>query len=159
MWVFYAFTLAVALAASSSSVYAWTARSSPESLPTVQEGVISTRRQFAKVAAAAFPALFVATSPQLAPGRGGGQAIAYERRDVGGNDRSPETAAMNEVAYRTNNRLEKAGFPLETAAEQSASLTSALSGMSYEASTTPMSQTRAAVGKDSNANSKRKTST
>lgn len=59
-------------------------------------------------------------------------AHAYERRDVGGSDRSPETAAMNEMAYRTNNRLESAGFRLDTAAEQSASLTSALSGMSYE---------------------------
>jgi hypothetical protein len=59
-------------------------------------------------------------------------AHAYERRDVGGSDRSPETAAMNEMAYRTNNRLERAGFRLDTAAEQSASLTSALSDMSYE---------------------------
>lgn len=63
-------------------------------------------------------------------------ANAYERRDVGGSNRSPETAAMNEMAYQTNNRLERAGFKLDTAQEQAASLSSALSGYSYEPSST-----------------------
>jgi hypothetical protein len=54
-------------------------------------------------------------------------AVAYERRDVGGEDRSPEQWAYNEQAYQTNNRLERDGLKLETAEEQKASLSSALS--------------------------------
>jgi hypothetical protein len=54
-------------------------------------------------------------------------AAAYERRDVGGEDRSPEQWAYNEQAYQTNNRLERDGLKLETAEEQKASLSSALS--------------------------------
>jgi hypothetical protein len=40
-------------------------------------------------------------------------ANAYERRDVGGADASPETKAMNLQAYETNNRLERDGLKLE----------------------------------------------
>lgn len=40
-------------------------------------------------------------------------ANAYERRDVGGADASPVTKAMNDQAYETNNRLERAGFKLD----------------------------------------------
>jgi len=58
-------------------------------------------------------------------------AGAYERRDVGGTDRSPEQAAFNEQAYQTNSRLEKQGLKLETAEEQKVSLTAALSDYSY----------------------------
>jgi hypothetical protein len=132
MWLRRAVTFCVATAAVPFSpvvvVEAWTVRSTPESLPPahVQGAAVVTRRQLAKAAAAAAAA--AAASSQPLP------AGAYDRRDVGGTDRSPETAAMNEVAYRTNNRLERAGFALETAAEQSASLTSALAGVSYEAS-------------------------
>lgn len=54
-------------------------------------------------------------------------AVAYERRDVGGADRSPEQWAFNEAAYQTNNRLERDGLKLETAEEQKASLSAALS--------------------------------
>ena len=61
-------------------------------------------------------------------------ANAYERRDVGGNDRSAATAALNEQAYETNNRLEKSGLKMESAEEQSATLTAALSDFSYDAS-------------------------
>ena len=61
-------------------------------------------------------------------------ANAYERRDVGGNDRSAATAALNEQAYETNNRLEKSGLKMESAEEQSAALTAALSDFSYDAS-------------------------
>jgi hypothetical protein len=46
---------------------------------------------------------------------------------VGGEDRSPEQWAYNEQAYQTNNRLERDGLKLETAEEQKASLSSALS--------------------------------
>jgi hypothetical protein len=88
-----------------------------------------------------------------------GAAHAYERRDVGGSDRSPETAAMNEMAYRTNNRLERAGFRLDTAAEQSASLTSALSDMSYENTTNKNKATPSAKKKGgANANNNKKQS-
>ena len=58
---------------------------------------------------------------------------AYERRDVGDpSSRSPETAAMNEQAYQTQNRLEKQGFKLDTAEEQKAQLSTALSDFSYD---------------------------
>jgi hypothetical protein len=40
-------------------------------------------------------------------------AMAYERRDVGGADASAATKAMNDQAYETNNRLERAGLKLE----------------------------------------------
>jgi hypothetical protein len=40
-------------------------------------------------------------------------ANAYERRDVGGADASAATKAMNDQAYETNNRLERAGLKLE----------------------------------------------
>jgi len=43
---------------------------------------------------------------------------------------------MNEMAYQTNNRLERAGFKLDTAQEQAASLSSALSVYFYEPSST-----------------------
>lgn len=59
-------------------------------------------------------------------------AFAYERRDVGGEDRSPEQAAYNLQAYETNNRLEREGFKLDTAEEQKASLMAALSDYAYE---------------------------
>jgi hypothetical protein len=38
---------------------------------------------------------------------------AYERRDVGDENSSAETKAMNDQAYETNNRLERDGFKLE----------------------------------------------
>jgi hypothetical protein len=137
MWLRRAVTFCVATAAVPFSpvvvVEAWTVRSTPESLPPahVQGAAVVTRRQLAKAAAAAAAAALAATAAASSRPLPAG---AYDRRDVGGTDRSPETAAMNEVAYRTNNRLEKAGFALETAAEQSASLTSALAGVSYDAS-------------------------
>jgi hypothetical protein len=40
-------------------------------------------------------------------------ANAYENRNVGGDDASPETKAMNRQAYETNNRLERDGFKLD----------------------------------------------
>jgi hypothetical protein len=58
-------------------------------------------------------------------------AVAYERRDVGGADRSPEQWAFNESAFQTNSRLEKDGFKLDTQEEQSATLSAALSSYSY----------------------------
>jgi hypothetical protein len=68
--------------------------------------------------------------------KGTSSANAYERRDVGvgldGFKPSAETAAYNLQAYETNNRLEKAGFKLETAKEQSESLTAALSGLTFD---------------------------
>ena len=61
-------------------------------------------------------------------------ANAYERRDVGGADRSAVTAAMNEQAFRTNNRLEQSGFKLDTREEEQERLSSALASFSYDSS-------------------------
>jgi hypothetical protein len=63
-------------------------------------------------------------------------ALAYERRDVGDETRSAESAAYNIQAYETNNRLERQGMKLETQAEQKASLTAALAEYSYAPTTT-----------------------
>ena len=102
-------------------------------------------------AALSFGLAIVTAAAQAAPFLG---ASAYERRDVGGSDRSPETAAMNEMAYRTNNRLERAGLRLDTAAEQSASLTSALSDMSYEDTNTKTTKGSSAKKNGAAANNK-----
>ena len=61
-------------------------------------------------------------------------ANAYERRDVGWADRSAVTAAMNEQAVRTNNRLEQSGFKLDTREEEQERLSSALASFSYDSS-------------------------
>ena len=50
------------------------------------------------------------------------KAAAYERRDVGDETRSAATAAMNEQAYKTNNRLEQSGFKLDTREEEKAKI-------------------------------------
>jgi hypothetical protein len=52
----------------------------------------------------------------LAVGVGVPPAAAYERRDVGGENASAETQAMNLQAYETNNRLERQGLKLEVRA-------------------------------------------
>lgn len=59
-------------------------------------------------------------------------AHAYERRDVGGDDRSAEQAAYNLQAFETNSRLEREGFKLDTQEEQKASLMAELSQYSYD---------------------------
>lgn len=64
-------------------------------------------------------------------------AFAYERREVGGVNRSPETAAMNEQAYQTQNRLERDGFKLDSEEDQKALVGSLLSDYSYSASIGP----------------------
>jgi hypothetical protein len=71
-------------------------------------------------------------------------AQAYEFVEVGGGQGSAETKAMNIQAYETNNRLEKAGLKIETPAEQSKSLSAALSEYSYEPSSTARSRTEKA---------------
>ena len=63
-------------------------------------------------------------------------ASAYPRRDVGDENRSAATAAMNDQAYRTNNRLEQQGFKLDTPEEEQARLSSAMSSFSYDDATT-----------------------
>lgn len=90
---------------------------------TTNVSTMNRRAAFGRVAASA-PLLFIASLP----------SVAYERRDVGGDNPSPETAAMNIQAYETQNRLEREGFKLETQAEQKASLTAALQEYSYEPS-------------------------
>ena len=68
-------------------------------------------------------------------------ANAYERRDVGDpKTRSAATAAMNEQAYLTNNRLEASGFKLDTREEEQAKLSSAMASFSYDASTSSKKQ-------------------
>ena len=72
---------------------------------TTTPGLVSTRRAWLWTAAG------VVVSVVVAPG---GTAVkAYERRDVGGSDASPETKAMNEQAYQTQSRLERAGLRVE----------------------------------------------
>lgn len=72
---------------------------------------------------------------------GSESAWAYERRDVGDEGRSAITAAMNEQAYQTNNRLEASGFKLDTREEEQARLSSALASFSYEDSKSKKQQT------------------
>jgi hypothetical protein len=68
-------------------------------------------------------------------------AAAYERRDVGDEkNRSASTAAMNEQAFKTNNRLEQSGFKLDTREEEAARLSAAMTSFSYDSvSTKPKS--------------------
>lgn len=60
-------------------------------------------------------------------------ARAYEKRNVGGDNPSAATYAMNEQALKTNNRLEAQGYKLQTEAEQTAEAKSFLSSYSYNA--------------------------
>lgn len=82
-------------------------------------------------------------------------AMAYER-DVGGPDRSPETAAFNIQARLTNKRLEESGFKLDTKEEEAARLSSAMSSFSYDASTPKQATGRGYGGKASKNTSEKK---
>jgi hypothetical protein len=66
-------------------------------------------------------------------------ASAYER-DVGGTSMSAETAAFNLQARKTNARLEKDGFKLDTKEEEQARLADAMASFSYESSTSGKKQ-------------------
>lgn len=59
-------------------------------------------------------------------------AGAYPRRDVGGDNPSALTAAANEQAYITNNRLEASGFHLDTPEEEQARIGQAMASFSYD---------------------------
>ncbi|KAG7354396.1 hypothetical protein IV203_003752 [Nitzschia inconspicua] len=77
-------------------------------------------------------------------------ASAYERRDVGDEkSRSAITAAFNEQAYLTNNRLEKEGFKLDTREEEQAKLSAAMASFSYESSNMPKKKTGFSAGSSS----------
>ena len=67
-------------------------------------------------------------------------AYAFEKREVGGADRSADTAAMNIQNEKTYERLEKSGFPLDSRADEQARLSDALSSFSYPANTSPSSK-------------------
>eukprot|EP00594_Rhizosolenia_setigera_P017030 CAMPEP_0178958768 /NCGR_PEP_ID=MMETSP0789-20121207/11843_1 /TAXON_ID=3005 /ORGANISM="Rhizosolenia setigera, Strain CCMP 1694" /LENGTH=202 /DNA_ID=CAMNT_0020641545 /DNA_START=35 /DNA_END=643 /DNA_ORIENTATION=+ len=56
---------------------------------------------------------------------------AFYERDVGGDNPSPETAAFNIQARKTNARLEAEGFPLDTKEEEAKRLSDAMSSFSY----------------------------
>lgn len=58
-------------------------------------------------------------------------ANAYEFREIGGADRSAETAAMNIQARETNARLLRDGFKLDSREEEASRLSDALSSYSY----------------------------
>jgi hypothetical protein len=129
----------VCVAIASGSVSALT--SPPAGRPHQQDAATSSRRAFLSrvpIVAAGSGAAFLlnvdhetncgCVSCQL----GISPASAYERRDVGGSDRSAATAAMNDQAYQTNNRLEQSGFKLDTREEEQARLSSALSSFSYD---------------------------
>lgn len=62
-------------------------------------------------------------------------ANAFEKREIGGEGRSAETAAFNIQNQKTYERLEKSGFPLDTRAEEQARLNDALSSFSYPSNT------------------------
>ena len=57
--------------------------------------------------------------------------MAFEKREVGGADRSATTAAFNIQNEKNYERLEKSGFPLDTRADEQARLADALSSFSY----------------------------
>ena len=58
---------------------------------------------------------------------------AYPRRDVGvEGERSGITEAFNEQAYKTNNRLEASGFPIDSVEQEQQRLDNAISTFSYE---------------------------
>ena len=73
-------------------------------------------------------------------------ASAYER-DVGGKDRSADTAALNAQAKETNARLEKSGFKLDTKEEEEARLSSALSSFSYDGNSSAGKSSQKTAGK------------
>jgi len=102
----------------------------------------TTRRAFCRIAVATTAGVWTAQQHVVGCtcGSCASSANAFERRDVGGDGASPETKAMNEQAYQTQSRLEKAGLRMETAEEQSASLTAALSGYSYSDSSSSSSK-------------------
>lgn len=97
---------------------------------------MSSSRRFFLTKAVPTGSLAFVVATALAPR----EANAYERRDVGGPDRSPETAAMNIQAYETQNRLEASGFKLDTNEQQAATLASALSDYSYDPGTSSKSK-------------------
>ena len=82
----------------------------------------TTRRSFFQT-----PTAFVLSSMLVSE-----HASAFERRDVGDESRSAITAAMNEQAYQTNNRLEASGFKLDTREEEQQRLSNALASFSYD---------------------------
>jgi len=62
-------------------------------------------------------------------------ASAYEKREIGGENRSATTAAFNIQSEKTMARLEKSGFALDTRAQEQARLSEALGSYSYPATT------------------------
>eukprot|EP00527_Entomoneis_sp_CCMP2396_P006732 CAMPEP_0198147142 /NCGR_PEP_ID=MMETSP1443-20131203/33382_1 /TAXON_ID=186043 /ORGANISM="Entomoneis sp., Strain CCMP2396" /LENGTH=149 /DNA_ID=CAMNT_0043811317 /DNA_START=72 /DNA_END=521 /DNA_ORIENTATION=+ len=72
--------------------------------------------------------------------------LAYERRDVGGENPSALTSAMNEQAYQTNNRLEAQGFKLDTPEDEKARLSAAMSSFSYDSFSSPSSTGKSKSG-------------
>jgi hypothetical protein len=64
-------------------------------------------------------------------------AYAFEKREIGGLDRSATTAAFNVQNEKTYERLEKSGFSIDSRAEEQARLSEALGSFSYPASPTP----------------------
>ena len=85
----------------------------------------TTRRSFLQT-----PTAFALSSMVISE-----NASAYERRDVGDESRSAITAAMNEQAFQTNNRLEASGFKLDTREEEQERLSNALASFSYDGTT------------------------
>ena len=115
-----------------------------------QQAATTTRRAFGD------NLLMTATAAVAAFGIAAPPAKAYERRDVGGANMSPETAAFNIQAYETNNRLEREGLKLETQAEQQASLTAALAEYSYSPSSTSINSKTTKDNSNKNPQSKAK---
>jgi hypothetical protein len=118
----------------------------------LQVGALSTgpqpdsRREFLPHHVAAFAAI-CGSSSLLPPS----SALAYERRDVGDDSRSATTAAFNEQAYQTNNRLEQEGFKLDTREEEQAKLSAAMASFSYESSSGTASKKKTGFGTSTSA--------
>lgn len=91
-------------------------------------GLTTTRRKLLKTTVATTVASIAVQAKD---------ASAYDRRDVGDPaTRSAATAAMNDQAFKTNNRLEQQGFKLDTFEEEQARLSSAMASFSYDDATT-----------------------
>ncbi|GMI34219.1 hypothetical protein TrCOL_g13828 [Triparma columacea] len=92
--------------------------------------MIASRRAFTKASIASV----VALSPKIAQAADSQKEQKYVR--PAGSENAITSAAFQAQADLTNERLRKSGFKLDTEAESSARLSSALSSFSYESATT-----------------------
>lgn len=80
-------------------------------------------------------------------------ASAYERRDVGGDNRSATTAALNIQAAETNARLEASGFKLDSREEEASRLSAGLASFSYDSASSGKNKSNVGRGYSPNSRS------